>query len=162
MFNLILINLTEHMQWVLLMMPVASHDQNYQIPSPFDHFDLNNGMVPLITLLASCHTDTSINGIQWPEKSCCTFFQLSWPNEYSGAIDITWYWCQCQVSNDQNSLIVPCFDHLELTNMMALLMVPSVSCDANIGITWPRKSCFILFKLSWIRRQDGAIDHDMW
>ena len=44
-------------------------------------------MVLLMTLLASCNTDTSVNGITWPEKLCCTWFQLSCNNAYSGAID---------------------------------------------------------------------------
>ena len=34
-----------------------------QVVSPFNHLDLISGMVPLMTLLVSCDTDTSINGI---------------------------------------------------------------------------------------------------
>ena len=33
----------------------------------FDHLDLTDGMVPLMTPLASCDTDTSVNGITWPK-----------------------------------------------------------------------------------------------
>ena len=70
------------------------------VTSPFDHLDLTDGMAPLMTLLASCDTDTSINGITWPNKICCTLFWSSWPNVYSGAVDkchwSMWCWSQCQ------------------------------------------------------------------
>ena len=39
--------------------------------SPFDHLELTNRMVSLITLLAPCETDTSIDGITQLKKLCC-------------------------------------------------------------------------------------------
>ena len=52
------------------MKPLVSHDadaigitdQKCHVASHLDYFDLRNGMVPLMTLLASCNTDTSISG----------------------------------------------------------------------------------------------------
>ena len=35
-----------------MLMPMASHDQNCHVPSPFDHLNLTNGMVSLMNLLA--------------------------------------------------------------------------------------------------------------
>ena len=66
----------------------ASHDQKYHVASPSDCPELTNGMVPLMTLLTSCNTETSINDITWPKKLCCTLFRFSWLNEHSGAIYI--------------------------------------------------------------------------
>ena len=61
--NLILIIRTEEMQWchwwchwhhmMVMLMPVASHPESHVALS----FDLANGMVPLMTLFASCETD---------------------------------------------------------------------------------------------------------
>ena len=46
-----------------------------------------------------------------------------------------------------------------LTNKATmLLMIPSVPCDANTGITSPKKSCFTLFQLSWLDKQNGAMN----
>ena len=82
-------------------MPLALHDADangiiwpkYEAASSFDHIDITNGRVPLVTLLASCDTYTSINNITWP-----TSIQLSWLNKCSGAIDdfigIICCWCQ--------------------------------------------------------------------
>ena len=42
----------------------------------FAHFDVTNEVGLLMTLLASCGSDTSINGITWPRKVCYTLFEL--------------------------------------------------------------------------------------
>ena len=44
-------------------MPVASYDQKSHVASNFNHLDLANAVVPLMTWLASCDTDTSSNTI---------------------------------------------------------------------------------------------------
>ena len=44
----------------IMLVQVASHDQK---ASHFDTLDLTKAVVPLMTLLALCDTDTSINGI---------------------------------------------------------------------------------------------------
>ena len=128
-------------------------------------------MVPLMTLLTSCDTDTSIDGITWPKtkkKLGCTLSQFSQPNKYSGAIgnaiDLTWCWCQCQVSSDwksqvvnafvllmipalashQKSHVAPCFNHLYVANKMVPLTMLSVSIDDDTGVSsiiWPKTSC---------------------
>ena len=59
-----------------------------------------------------------------------------------------WYYGQCNwhhlllmpvptVSNDWKGHVVTHFGKFELTNTMLLLMMPSVLCNANIGITKP-------------------------
>ena len=108
--HLISIILTKQMYRCHWSCHIASHDANAgvssiiwpkcDVASHFNHLDLTNGMVPLMTLLASCNSDTSISGITWSKMSCCTLFESSWPNECIHAIDntigITCYWCQSQ------------------------------------------------------------------
>ena len=45
------------------------------------------------------------------------------------------------MSNEWKSQVASCFDHLALTNTMVILMVPSVSCDANTCMSQTKKSC---------------------
>ena len=51
------------------------------------------------------------------------------------------------------------FGHLWVANAMVPLMMPSVSCDANNGFIWPKKSCCTVFQSSWPNKQNGAIDN---
>ena len=142
MLHLILIILTKTSAVVPLMRSLALQDKKSNVASHFDHLDLTYGNGKLMTWLESSDTDISINGITWPRKLYYTLYQLSGPNEYNGAInnaiDITWCWCQCQVSNNWKCQVTSCFDHLELTNGMLLLRMPSVSCDTTVGITWSK------------------------
>ena len=48
---------------MLMLEPVASHEQKIHVTYYFEHLDLTNGMVSLMALLASCDTDTGSNGI---------------------------------------------------------------------------------------------------
>ena len=63
----------------------------------FDHLDLTNGMLPLMTLLASCDTVSSIIGITWPKSYVAPHFKYLDEIKYSGVIDdaigIIWCWC---------------------------------------------------------------------
>ena len=52
---------------MLLLVPVTSHNEICHVVCPFHHPNLTNGRVPLMTLLTSCDTDTSISGITWPK-----------------------------------------------------------------------------------------------
>ena len=129
---------------VSLMMSLASHDGDTNhipwpkshVAFPFDHLDPTNGMVPLMTLGMMWHW----HQCQWhcmTKKLHCTLFQLSGPNEYSGAIDntidITWWWCQFHMSKDWKGNVAPCFNHLDLANKVVPLTVPTVSSDAKTG-----------------------------
>ena len=67
---------------MLMLMPVASHDQKDQVASNFDHLDIKMEWcnwwhcwhhMPL----------TSMNVVTWPKKLCCTLCQSSWCQEYS-------------------------------------------------------------------------------
>ena len=90
----------------MTLMPIPSHNQKSHDASPFDHLDLSNGMVPLITLLDSCDTDTNINDITWPKKLFCTSFWLSRLKQCIVAIDdaigITW----CQIASHDQKVIM--------------------------------------------------------
>ena len=75
---------------------MVSHNQESHVVPPFDSCDLRNTMVPLMTMLVSCNTNTGANGISWPKKSCCTSFQSYLPKEFNGpvndAVGIMWCW----------------------------------------------------------------------
>ena len=70
-----------------MMVPMALHDQKCLTASPFYHLDLTNGMVPLMTLLASCDTDTNIMELH-SQKNFYTLIQLSSTNKYNGVMTI--------------------------------------------------------------------------
>ena len=53
---------------------------------------------------------------------------------------------KCQMT--EKSQVAYLFDHLEISNAVVLLMMPSVSCNANAGITGPKKSFGIFFQSS--------------
>ena len=48
---------------MLLLLPMESHDQKGNVASHFNHPDLTNTMLPLITLLAKCDTDKGTTSI---------------------------------------------------------------------------------------------------
>ena len=82
-------------QWHHLMLKSVagvSHDQKSHVTSNFDCLDLRNVMEMLRMLTASCDTNSSANGITWPEKLCCTSFLLFWPKECNDAFGIKWHW----------------------------------------------------------------------
>ena len=119
MLHLILIILTKQIQWChwwchgQTLMPMTSHDQYSYVVSPFHHLNPTSGMVSLMTLLASCDTDNSMNCITWPKYhavhcfnsldlankmvpwqfhqyhmfTCFTSFWSLWHIECNGAID---------------------------------------------------------------------------
>ena len=63
---------------ILMVVPMAWHDQKY-VTSHFDHLDWTNGILSQMMHLASCDTDTSINGITWPKiyvAHCFNFLDL--------------------------------------------------------------------------------------
>ena len=69
--------------------------------------------------------------------------------------------CQQWHHMAKKSHVSPCFNHLDLTDKMVLLTVPSVSYDACTGansILWPKESCHTLFQLGSPNEQNDAID----
>ena len=46
------------------------------------------------------------------------------------------------VSNDWKYHGASHFDHPEVKNTMVLLMMQSLSCDTNTGMTWPKRACY--------------------
>ena len=110
---------------------------------------------------------------QWHDmtkKVCHISFWSSWPSKWNGAIYNTGTYCQCHwhcmmlmsvptVSNDWKSYIAYHFDNLKLTNSIVLLMMASVSCDVNTGITWSKTLWCTLFQASWSSKQNGPTDN---
>ena len=83
MLHLISIILIKQMQWchryhmILMLVPVGSHDQQVKLLLPLIILFLTNGMVPLMTLMASYDTDNNSSGITWPRMLCCTLSESS-------------------------------------------------------------------------------------
>ena len=103
MLYIVLIILTQGIQWcpwwycwhhiMFIRVSMVSHDQKCHVAPHFKCFNLRNIIVPLTTLGIMWHQH-QCHWCQWPEKWCCLSFQLSWPQECSGAfadtIGITW------------------------------------------------------------------------
>ena len=112
------------------------HMPKSHIASPFDQFDLTNGLVPLMTLLASCNTDTSMNGITEPKSYVAHCFKCldqmktvvvltTWLTSYAGDASAI-----CHMTG--KSEVAPCLDHLEPKYVVVLLMMPTpASCDSK-------------------------------
>ena len=65
------------------------------VASHFEHLDLRNAMMPLMTLSASHDANVNLNGITWPKRSCHTTL---WLYFIDNAISIMWckgwyHWC---------------------------------------------------------------------
>ena len=62
-------------------------------------------------------------------------------------------WCQSQ------------YQWCHMTKALVLLILPSLLCDMNTGITWSEKSFWALFQSCQAKKQNGAIDsaiYAMW
>ena len=90
---------------VLLMMPSESCDTDASASgiiwpkvygSTVDHFDLTNVVVPIDDAIRTMPCWYQHLCVTSPKQSCCTSFQLSWPNKCNGSIDdttgIMWFW----------------------------------------------------------------------
>ena len=127
----------------------------------FDCLSLRNLMAPFTMLSASCGAADTI-GVTWSKKPCFTWFQLSWPKEFNGAI----YNTICHVmsmpmaSFDQKSHVVPNYVHLDLTNSVEPFAIPLAwhdACADVSGITWPKESCYTPFLSSWLEEFSHTI-----
>ena len=107
-----------------MLMPIASHHKMSHAAHHFSCLNLGNAVVPLMILLASCDTDASANGIKWPTShvgwNCTIFMPLA----------------SCEASASANS-IKWSKEHVASHFILTIY-------NAN-GITWPKKSCCILF-----------------
>ena len=111
-------------------------------------------MVPLMILLASCDSDGSTNGVTWPKKTCCTFFDHLYVMDamvpfmmllasFDGDTNIMWCWCQhqwCHMTKNVNLHLIWCKGSIE-----CLLVTHEADVDTN-GMTWPKKSCCTSFQ----------------
>ena len=110
--------------------------------SPFDHLDLKDGIVPLMTLLASCDTGTNINGITWPKgyiTHCFNYLDLM-----SAMVLLTMALAAHNVDSvppgsyiRKNSCCISFYSAVPL-------MMPAMSCNVITGIAW-QKSHISLF-----------------
>ena len=117
---------------------MVSHDPEGHAVPHFNFLDLTNAVVPFMMSLASCDANV---------------FRVCGPNECNGTIynavsTVTW----------PNSHVAPQFCHLDLTNAIVWLIMPSALCDSNANyVIWPEKSC-VSFQSSWHKECNGAID----
>ena len=124
--------------------------------SPFDHFDLTSVMVPLMTLLTWCDTDTNTNVITWQKELCCTIFWLSWLSKCSGAFDgtigIAWCWCQWHHMTKKSCCIF----------FLIIFIFQMEWCHWwhcwHHGITWPQTFFYTLLNHLWPNEYSGAVD----
>ena len=171
MLHLILIILTQQMQYchwwshwhhmMVMLVPVAWHAKK-SCSSPFNHLNITDGMVPLMTLLASCDTNRSINGISWLKGLCYTSFWWSSLNKCSCSIDdtisITWCWYKRHHMTKKSCCMS--FYHLDLTNEMVPLMMfwHHVTLTLASMELHGQKSYFMGFQLFWPNEYNGPID----
>ena len=138
MLHLHLIILTKGVQcWCHWHHMTKSH-----VASHFDHLDLINEMMPLMTLLTSCVPGISM-ALHDPRSYVAHYLNCLNLMKIMGYWQCHWHHMMLMpvptVSNDWKSDFASHFDHLELTNAVVLLMMPPVPWNANTGITWPKK-----------------------
>ena len=130
---------------VLLMTPFTLYETDddtngiicpkYHVAPPLDPLEVTNGRVLLITLI-ECNNDTSINATKRYVIHC--FSYLEWMNTMMPlTMPVTSHdgnaSAKCQLT--EISHVASHFDHLELTNVVVLLMMPSVYFDTSTGFT---------------------------
>ena len=131
----------------------------------FNHLDLRNTVVPFMTLLASCATDTNASGImscwhQWHKVMLIPMLIVSHikkshvaPNFLhhkirNARVALTMLMTICDATTSVtgikwlNSHVAAYFGCLDLRNVIVPLTMPSTPQDAaNVnGITWPKMS----------------------
>ena len=80
--------------------------------------------------MASCDANISTNGMTWPETSCFTSVQSSWPNKCNDAIDsIACCLYKSQWQHLIKCKVAPHFNHIDKRNGMVPSMMWPVSCD---------------------------------
>ena len=101
------------------------------------HLDPWNKVVSFTVTLALCDANICAKGIAWPIKFYCTSFSLP---ELRNAIMLL---TMSSASLDKKRHVASHFNHLDLTNVVMLLMIPLVWHHAGAnGITWPKNDIF--------------------
>ena len=118
----------------------------------FDHLDLRNAMIPLMTPSALLEANTSGNGITWPRWSCLPYFNHPDLRNWCYALAIKWHWCWYQWHHMTKKRLCCIsfwlFWHIECN--VAISNAISIMCfdtDASV-FTWPNMSCCTSFSLS--------------
>ena len=129
------------MQWCycqhhVMPVPVMSYDQKSHVGPHFDHLDLGNAVVLLMTLSASCDAGVSVMCITWlkghvmPHSVC-----LELTNEI---VQLT----MPSVSHGKNGHVASHFSYLDYKKAVVPLMIPLVTHNVDVsvyGISWPKK-----------------------
>ena len=139
-----------------LMMPLASHDADANsttwpktsCSSPVGHCDVTEGMVPLMTLLRGCDSDAAAS---------CIMTKRSYSTHCFNHLDLMNIMVPLRIplvshnadasANSAKWLMRSCcilFLASWTNKAVVLLMLLSLSCDAILGITWPKKVMFHL------------------
>ena len=162
MMYLILITLTKGMQWChwwccwphIMWMPAPMVSLNHHVAPHFSCHGLRIAMVPLRTLLASCDTNTSANGVSG-QKVMSHLFQLHWPEECNGTIDdsigITWHWWQHQWHHMTKKWCCTLFQLFWSKECSGDNMMLFAWCDTDAranGIKWPK--CHVASHFDWL------------
>ena len=110
---------------ILTLVPVVSHDEKGHFAIHFNYLELRNAVMPLTMLFVLYDADASAGGVTWYQQQC------------------QWYPVMLTLasimSHDQQIIVAPCFDCLDLWNAIVPLMMVLVSPDASVGtsgVTW--------------------------
>ena len=130
----------------------VSHDPKSHIAHHFDHLDLTNAMVPYYdteTILMASNYQKSyvMNCFNHHEIMNLMVLLTMLLVSYNTDAIVKWL----------KSHVAPHFDHIDQINV--LLRMPSVLCDTNTGITWPKRSHWASFQPSQTNKLNGAIDN---
>ena len=152
-----------------MQMPMTSPDWKSHVTPHFYCLDLWNAVGPLMTPSALCYANGTANGVTWQKGHIAPHFNhFAWRNTVvPSMMPLVSYDANMMlmsmpiVSHDPKSHITPYFYHLDLRNVTALLTVLSQLCDADEcanDITWPKRSCYIPFWMSFPKECNGGID----
>ena len=115
------------------------------VTTHFICLNIRNTMVPLM-IWGHHVTQMSVWLASNDQKSCCTSFWLSWPQECSGTIDDTTgiiSMLMSMMSHDKRSHVAPHFDHCDLRKaVMSLMRLSTSQCWHQCsGIAWHQLQC---------------------
>ena len=161
------LSLTWGMQWyhcryychyvTLMPTPMATYDQKSNLESSFSWYNLRNGVVPLMMLLAAYDTDASANGIKLPQSHATSHFNCL----YLRNAIVQFLMPLASGLTNTSANFAPHFDYLTNTNGVVALVMPLASHDTDAGangIQWPKSNVSSKFWSSWPNKWNGPID----
>ena len=82
---------------LVILMPMASHEQKHHVAPHFSCFNVKNAMVPLMMPLALCDSNASAKASNY-QRSCLIPFGLPWHKECHGAFLVPLVSCDAKTS----------------------------------------------------------------